>query len=262
MAFTVSARVQRPGGPGSIKAVTVDVTKLGGSRAEPLYDDGEHDDEKAGDGTYAATIRFDAAVFQQQGFRETNLLTVRAIDDSGAPDTWPAVVRIPRGAGVIDLMRGGYDSARTEGPVTIRQVRDQGVRPRTNALCFAATAPGPWRAAWLMPGDGVNGAGRRWLTLYVKGDTNQELTVHLVDHHKIGSEGFFDEPHFSRPVPLIAGGYLKAVTPTHQQVRIPIDKLLPKGVFFLRWHTAGIALSAAKGAKPGTYYVDLARLEP
>ena len=57
-------------------------------------------------------------------------------------------------------------------------------------------------------------------------------------------------------------GYLKAVTPAYQKVRIPIEKLLAKGVFFLRWHTAGIALSAPAVGKPGTYYIDAVRIEP
>jgi hypothetical protein len=113
-----------------------------------------------------------------------------------------------------------------------------------------------------MPGDGVNSAGCRWLTFQIRGDTSQELFVHLMDHHRIGNEGIFDEPHFSKAVPLIAGGYLKSITPTYQKVRIPISELLPKGVYFLRWHTAGIGLSLPEGGKPGSYYIDLAQVEP
>jgi len=262
MKFTLQAQVEHPLGSRGIKSVAVDASKLDSSRAAPLYDDGQHNDEKAGDGIYGATFHFTTAIFEQQGFRETRLLTVTATDRNGASDAWPAVIHIPRGPTATSLMHGGWDSARAEGPVTVQTVGNQGVHPRTNALRFAATGPGPWRAAWLVGSDGVNSAGFKWLTFYVRGDANQELFVHLMDHHKIGTEGFFDEPHFSRPEALIAGGYLKAITPTYQRVRVSIEKLLPKGIFFLRWHTAGIGLSVPKGGKPGTYHIDLVKIEP
>lgn len=262
MSFTVLAEVRHPRGPGGIRRVTADVSALGGSRAEPLHDDGRHDDGKAGDGVFAAAVPFSPAVLERQDFREELLLTVTAADADGASDTWPAVVNIPRGPAAVGLMRGGWDSERTEGPVTVGQVRDEAAHAKNHVLRFAASGPGPWRAAWLMPGDGVNSAGLKWLTFRIRGDTDQELFVHLVDFHRIGTEGFFDEPHFSRPEPLIAGGYLKAVTPEYQEVRIPIDKLLPKGLLFLRWHTAGIGLSVPKGGRSGTYHVGEVQIEP
>lgn len=262
MGFTVRAHVRHARGPGGIKSVTVDASKLAGSRMTPLHDDGKSDDEKAGDGIYGALIRFSPAVFGQQGFREMLLLNVTATDTNGLRDSWPAAVSVPRGPAVISLMAGGWDSERTEGPVTARMVHDRSLGDRTNVIRFAVTGTGPWRAAWLVPGDGVNSAGLRWLTFHINGDTSQELFVHLVDHHKIGSEGFFDEPHFSAPVPLIAGGYVKAITPSYQKVRIPIARLLPKGVLFLRWHTAGIGLSGPREGKAATYHIHLAQIEP
>jgi hypothetical protein len=114
----------------------------------------------------------------------------------------------------------------------------------------------------VVAGDGSNGAGLKWFTFYIKGDANQDVLVHLMDHHRVGDDLLYDEPHYSRGVPLIAGGYLKAITPTYQKVRVPIEKLLPKGTFFLRWHTAGIGLSAPDGARPATYHVDLMQVEP
>jgi hypothetical protein len=260
--FAVQARVLHPRGARAIRSVAVDDSELGGTRATPLFDDGRHGDEKAGDGIYGAAVQFSPALLQQEGFRETLWLTVTATDEAGASSSWPAVVHIPRGAVAAGLLRGGYDCERTEGPVAVRMAHGEGVSPKTDVLRFTATGPGPWRAAWLMPADGVNCAGCQWLTFHIKGDTPQELFVHLVDHHRIGHEGFFDEPHFSAPVPLIAGGYLKAITPAYQQVRVPIEKLLPKGVYFLRRHTAGIGLSIPRGGKPGTYWIDLAQIEP
>ena len=262
MGFAVRARVQHPRGGRRIKSVTADLSKLGGHRAAPLYDDGKHGDEKAGDGIYGAAVQLSPSIFQQRDFRPIQLLTVTATDMNGPADTWPAVIHIAGSPTAINLMQGGWDSARAEGPVAVRMVRDDAVRANTNAIRFSASGPGPWRAAWLTPGDGANSAGLRWFSFSIRGDTNQELFVHLVDHHKIGTEGFFDEPHFSKPVPLIAGGYLKAVTPSYQKVRIPIDKLLAKGVFFLRWHTAGVGLSVPKGGKPGTYTINFAQIEP
>ncbi len=60
----------------------------------------------------------------------------------------------------------------------------------------------------------------------------------------------------------LSGGYLKAITPAWQKVRVPFEKFLPKGTFFLRWHTAGLGLSAPDGARPATYHVDLIQVEP
>ncbi len=89
-----------------------------------------------------------------------------------------------------------------------------------------------------------------------------DYKVSEMDHHRVGDDLLYDEPHYSRGVPLLAGGYLKAITPSYQKVRIPLDKLLPKGTYFLRWHTAGIGLSAPEGARPATYFVDLMQVEP
>jgi hypothetical protein len=262
MSFTIQAQVRHPRGPGAIRRVTADVSKLGASQAEILHDDGAHNDGKAGDGTYATTVSVPPTVLQQHEFRERLLLTVTAVDDGGASDRWPAVVCVPRGPAAVSLMHGGYDCQRAEGPVAVRWTRDEAARSKSDALCFTATGAGPWRAAWVVPGDGVNSAGLKWFSFRIRGDVNQELIVHLVDHHRIGNEGFLDEPHFSKPVPLIASGYLKAVTAEYQEVRVPLEVLLPRGLFFLRWHTAGIGLSAPAGSKPGTYYVDRVQVEP
>ena len=155
-----------------------------------------------------------------------------------------------------------YDLHRADGPVAVNWVPHEGLRPKTSALRFAATGPGPWKAYWVADGDGMNCAGLKWLTFYIKGDASQELNVHLMDHHRVGEDALMDEPHYSAPVPLIAGGYLKAVTAAYQKVRIPLEKLLPKGTYFLRWHTAGFGLSAPEGARPATYHVDLIQVEP
>ena len=262
LGFTVRARVQVPAGARGVKSVTVDASALGAGAAVTLHDDGRHDDAKPADGTYAAAIRFSPDVFGRQGFRERLLLTVTATDAGGRRATWPAVVNIPRGPAAVSLMRGGYDCEWTEGPAAIRWVRVKSGRSSSEAIRFEPAGGGPWRAAWIMPDDGVNSAGLGWLAFRIKGEPSQELSVHLVDHHRIGREGFFDEPHFSRPVPLIGGGYLRAVTPAYQEVRIPVSKLLSKGTFFLRWHTAGIGLSGGAAARAGTYDVDQVRLEP
>jgi hypothetical protein len=262
MRTTIRARVRHPGGPAQIKSVTVDASRLGGSPATLLRDDGEHDDGKDGDGVYGARLRFTPALFRQEGFREMHLLTVTAVDMAGARASWPARLHISRGPTAVGLMRGGWESPRAEGPVTIRMVRDSSLRPHANVLQIAATGPGPWRAAWLMPGDGVNSAGLKWLTFHIKGDVDQELLVHLMDFHRFGSEGFFDEPHASAAAPLLGGGYLESVTPAYQTVRIPLARLLPRGLYFLRWHTAGIALAVPEGGRPGVYHIHDARLEP
>lgn len=149
-----------------------------------------------------------------------------------------------------------------EGPVSVAWASREGIEPKAAALRFAATGPGPWRGTWITDGDGVNCAGLKWLTFHIKGSPSQELSDHLMDHHKIGDDGLFDEPHFSRGVPLIAAGCLRGIQPTYRKVRVPLAKLLPKGIFFLRWHAAGIALATGKEGKAGTYYVDLIRVEP
>ena len=262
MKFAVRAQVDHPGGLREIKAVTVDASELGASPATPLYDDGQHNDEKPGDGIFGAAIPFAASILQQESYRESHLLTVKATDTAGGSATWPAPLFIPRGLPPISLMRGGWDCAYAEGPVAVQMVHGEGLRRDTGVIRFAVTGPPPWRAAWVVPNDGMNGAGYQWLSFYIKGNVDQEILVHLMDHHKIGNEGFFDEPHYSQPAPLIAGGYLKSITPTYQKVRLPIARLLTRGTYFLRWHTAGIGLSSPEGARPATYWVDGVQIEP
>jgi len=254
MQFTLHARVLHPRGPRALKSVTVDAAKLGGGDATPLV--------AGADGVFAATLRVSPAVFGEKRFRETCALTVKATDDAGASDAWPAVVHLARGPAAFRFHQGGYHGAGAVGPVEVHWAGSGGVHPKSAALRFAATGPGPWRGYWVVAGDGYNSAGLQWFTFYIKGDVNQELLAHLMDHHRVGDDLLYDEPHYSRGVPLLAGGYLKAITPGYQKVRIPLDKLLPKGTYFLRWHTAGIGLSAPDGARPGTYYVDLVQVEP
>jgi len=272
MKFTVRAQVRVPcGNSGTDQTsglslnspqVTADLSELGGGPAVPLYDDGNHDDGKAADGIYGTTVIVTPAILRQPDFRETRLLTVTARDAGGAGDSCVAVAHIGLGPAPAVLLRPGRDEVVEEGRVSVRVVGDQGLHPKSSAVEFRASGAGPWRGAWLMPGDGVNSAGCKWLTFAIRGDTDQELFVHLMDHHMIGEGGFFDQPHFSKAVPLIAGGYLKAVTPAYQKVRVPIAELLPRGLYFLRWHTAGIGLSVGERGRPGTYYVDLMQIEP
>jgi hypothetical protein len=262
MRFTILAQVRRHSGAAAVRAVTADLSMLGGPKDAPLRDDGRHEDERAGDGLYGARVRFGRGLFQQRDFRERLLVTVQATDTHGLSDTWPAVVNVSQGPVPASLMHGGWDSSRTEGPVSVRMHNADGARGKASVLQYVATGPGPWRATWLVPSDGVNSAGLKRLSFYIKGDVDQDLSVCLVDHHKIGSEGFLDEPHYSLPIPLIAGGYLRAITLDYQAVSIPLAKMLPKRTYFLRWHTAGIALLAAEGARPATYHVDLVRVEP
>ena len=264
--LTVLAQVRGPGDR-PLRAdqlrVTVDLAELGGGpQPEPLYDDGNHDDEKAADGIYGTTVIVPPALLRQPDFRETRLLTVTARDAGGAGDSCVAVVHIGLGPAPAVLLCPGRDEVVEEGQVSVRVVGDQGLRPKTSALEFRASGNGPWRGAWLMPGDGVNSAGCKWFTFVIRGDVDQELFVYLMDHHRIGEEGLFDKPHFSKPVALIAGGYLKAITPAYQKVRVPIAELLPRGLYFLRWHTAGIGVSVGEKGKPGAYHIDLVQIEP
>lgn len=255
MQFTLQARILHPRGVRAIKSVVVDAAKLGGAEATPLVPDGQ------ADGLFSATIRVSPALLDQKRFRETCLLTVRATDEAGLSDTWPAIVYLARGPVPFRFHLGGYHGFGAVGPVEVHWTGG-GVHPRTTCLRFTAKGPGPWRAYWVVAGDGYNSAGLKWFTFYIKGDVSQEIYAHLMDHHRVGDDLLYDEPHYSQGVPLLAGGYLKAITPTWQKVRIPIEKLLPKGTYFLRWHTAGIGLSAPEGARPATYYVDLMQVEP
>ena len=262
MKVTVQARVQHPRGPRAVKSVTVDASKLGGSAAVPLHDDGQSGDEQPADGVFGTIIHISPTIFDQRGLRETCLLTVKAADDAGASETWPAIVYLARGPVAARFLQGGYHGSGAVGPVSVGWASGQGVQPKGAGLRFAATGPGPWQGYWVVAGDGYNSAGLACLTFHIKGDVSQEIFVHLMDHHRVGDDLLYDEPHYSRGVPLLAGGYLKAITPSYQRVRIPIEKLLPKGTYFLRWHTAGIGLSAPEGARPGTYHVDLIQVEP
>jgi len=271
MSFDVLARVAHPGGPRAIKTVTADVFVLGGKPNAPLYDDGNHDDGRAGDGLFAGRVDFQASALdpenrqaQRQGFPGVGAITVTAVDAAGKAGTWSAAVSVLARADRVDLGPGGRFNGRTDRDgVSVYAARDEGLAGGT-VWCYEARTTGPWLALPGMDfrgGFGVNISGRDTLTFRIRGDVNQELQVQLFDHFRLGSD-VFDQPHLSRPVPLIAGGYLQAVTSNWQQVRIPVAELLPKGHYFLRRLGGTIALSAGQGGKPGKYYLDQVCLEP
>jgi len=264
LGFTVLAKVVHPAGPTAVKAVTVDLSLLGGPRDAELYDDGKHDDGAPGDGLWARRGDFspDRLGSLPPGDPRPPLpgrsaLTVTAFDASGASDSWSAPLAVHRRPETLSLWPGGrglrFPSTLTEGPVSVRDAGEE--------LIFSAAGPGPWRGAWIMGAGGMNISGRRFLTFEICGSVNQELYVHLVDRYFVGSD-IIDEPHFSRGAPLLGGGYLKAITPTFQKVRIPVSRLLPKRWLFLRKHGAGIALSAGANAKPAEYAVRKVQLDP
>lgn len=62
--FQVTARVTAPK-DAPPAGVTVDLSRLGASPVTPLFDDGQHGDGAAGDGTYGATFRVDPARLRQ-----------------------------------------------------------------------------------------------------------------------------------------------------------------------------------------------------
>jgi len=271
LAFTVQAKVDHPKGPAALKVVTVDLSLLGQSRSAELFDDGKHGDGKPADGLWARQVPFLPSGFSalSSGDRRPRLpgksvVTVTAIDKQGASDNWSAVLAIYQRPQPVSIWPGGrhfrFPGTETEGDVSVHEARGEGPE-KGDALCFDASGPGPWRGAWIMGAAGVNTSGRDALSFYIRGDVNQELYVHIVDHYVQG-ENMIDVPHYSQPAPLISGGYLKQVTPEYQRVRIPIEKLLPKGTLFLRRHTAGIALAVDKAGKPGRYYVAGVRIEP
>ncbi len=270
MGFSVEAKIEHPRGQAAVASVTVDASSFGSGRTVQLHDDGKHEDGAAGDGLYAASVSFTSSIFQNAHKRRWPLpgktaLTVTATDKAKKTDSWSAVVSIHSKPAKIVLWGwggGSYRRYHREGPaISAGRARNQGIEPGSAALSFGADGPGYWRGAWFWADGGINIGGRDNVLFQIKGDVHQELFVQLVDHHKIGLD-VFDEPHYGHRVPLIAGGYLKQITPRYQQVRIPIAKLLPKGTYFLRMHCAGLALSAPTGGKPGRYYLDQVWIEP
>ncbi len=268
MNFAVQARVAHPEGLSAIRSVTVDATGLGGTRDVPLYDDGLHNDGSAGDGLYAGTVRFFTRIFQQasalsRAVRGKITLPVTATDRAGNSDSLAAAVAVLRSPETIVLFaQGAHEGAKVEGPVTAQQVANEGAEAGAIAIRVAATGSGPWRGGWMASGGGRNIAGCAKLVFHIRGDRSQEVYVQLIDHQVLGPDAILDEPHFSERVPLIAGGYLKSITPAYQKASIPINKLLPKGVYFLRLHEVGVALSTMYLGKPGTYYISGAQIEP
>jgi hypothetical protein len=269
--ITVQARVEHPKGRSALKVVTADLTVLGGRPDAELLDDGKHGDGPAGDGLWAATFPFNPTAFDRLPEHDrrwplpgVTAITVSAIDTSGASDSWSAAVSVQRRPEPVSIhpLAIGYrfGSVVGDGPVDLHDDGANALLPRHAALCFTASKPGAWRAARIA-GSGVNIIGCQTLSFYIKGDLSQDLYVQLVDRYQVG-EDLVDEPHFSRPVNLISGGYLKAITPKYQQVRIPISALLPKGALFLPRHAAGIALGAGPDGKPGKYYLDQAYALP
>lgn len=264
MSFVVQGRVEHPNGPKAVKAVTVDLSILGRSRSSVMFDDGKHADGKPADGLWALEVPFLPADFDKpaQGDRRRRLpgisaLTVTAFDTGGASGHWSAVLGIFRRPEPVSIWPGGrhfrFSSTGSEGPVRVYEAGRQGPS-QSDAVCFEATGPGPWNGHWIMGAGGLNITGCDAVTFYVKGDVPQELNVHVVDRYVVGIDAI-DVPHYSRAVPLIQGGYLKAIRPDYQHVRVPLAELLPRGTVFLRRHGAGFALSVDQAGKAGTYYI-------
>ncbi|MHC4717127.1 MAG: WD40/YVTN/BNR-like repeat-containing protein, partial [Planctomycetota bacterium] len=265
MSFRVLARVDHPRGPGAVKTVTADAFALGGQPKVPLYDDGKHNDGKPADGLFAGRAVFAASALapnnsnaQRAGFPGVGAVTVTAVDSAGKAATWSAAVAVVPRPARIDLGPSGRFGHRSDvDGLSVYMAQGQGIDGGT-AWCFEARSPGPWRGLPAMDfrhGFGLNISGRDTLTFHIRGNVNQELFVQLFDRFRIGAD-VFDQPHLSRPVALIGGGHLQAVTPAWQQVRIPVTELLPKGHYFLRRFGAGVALSAGEDGKPGRYYLD------
>ncbi len=274
MGFGVLAKVSHPKGPRSIKSVTVDLSIIGGSALTQLHDDGKHGDGKGGDGLWGTQVRFLPGDFPSLPRHDRrwglpantrSAMTVTALGTSGQKDSHSAVIAIRRKPAPVSIWPGGrrfrFAGEIVEGTVTVSQHVDRQRDPNNPALLVQATGPGPWRAAWHIGEGRLNISGCDTLRLDIKGTVNQELYVHILDYFRMG-ENMIDVPHWSRGVPLIAGGHLKSIGGEYQTVRIPMKLLLTKGTLFLRQYGAGIGLATKEGGKPGAYYLANVTAEP
>ena len=274
MGFAVLAKVSHPKGPRSIKAVTVDMTVIGGSSSARLYDDGKHADGKPGDGLWGTQVRFLPSDFRSLPRHDRrwglpsnthSSMTVTALDTSGRKDSHSAVIAVRRKPSPVSIWPGGrrfrWAGQIAEGPVRLSQHIPRQRSTEAPALIVEAAGAGPWRAAWHIGEGRLNISGCDTLSLDIKGTVSQELYVHVLDYFRIG-ENMIDVPHWSRGVPLIAGGHLKSIGRDYQTVRIPMKLLLAKRTLFLRQYGAGVGLSVKAGGKPGTYYLANVTAEP
>ena len=85
----ITAEVSDPDGASDIKAVTCDVSPLGGSERQELYDDGTNGDDKAGDGIYS--ISFTVSKDAGEGVQA---IPVRAEDKEGNSGSGEAEVTV------------------------------------------------------------------------------------------------------------------------------------------------------------------------
>lgn len=275
--FAVQATITHPDGLGAVKKVTADFTAIGGKANVEMFDDGAHFDGQAGDGVYGAEASFSTALFHDDSSDLPPKLpktpgpppvhrpmlpglagvTVTAADADGKSDSWSAVVSLQRRPEPVSLFpqtnNSEYHAVDAEGPVKVTH--------DTREITFDAAGRGPWKGTWTMAQAGLNTYGRDFLTFTIKGDTDQEIYVCLIDSSNIGGD-MVDIPHYSQRVSLIAGGYLKNITAENQKVRVPMSELLPKGTLFHRRHTAGIAIGVLGNGKAGKYTIDSVQILP
>jgi hypothetical protein len=267
---TLQAQIAHAQGLSSIQSVTADCEKLGNMKKVRLFDDGKHNDGSPNDGLYGANIEFLAYTvcarhFFSRTVRNRIPFTVTVRDVKGSADSWALLATVSPGPQPIVLYseKNGNGRARVEGPVELKRTKR---RKRKNepleeaSLTITASGSGPWRAGWLSTNQNIAGLAK--LSFYIQGTAEQELFVQLMDHHVLGPDDIFDEPHFSGKVPLKGGGYLRSIKAEYQKVTVPVTKLFPEGVFFLRWHGAGFAFSTEKEGKPGVYHIRDVVLEP
>ena len=275
-AFTVNAEVFHPKGNTAIKQVTFDFSIGGGEASTPLFDDGKHDDGAAGDGKWGAQVKLPAG-FAWKIPREDRRrgygiqpFAVTAVDSDGAKDTLPALLHVRRPPQTVTLFNGGEHHGRFNDPNDnlLKGQVEAGARDKAGiggarGMVMTSKNDKPWRVVWgeLFRSTAVNISGFKTLSFHVKGTVNEDLQVCLMDFF-VEKDEQVDDFNFSRPVGCISGGYLKALTGEFQEVAIPLDKLLPPGVRFMRKRTIGICFQIVSNAKPGTFTVDRVQLLP
>jgi len=259
------AQIEHPGGVSAITEVRVYTGPLGDAKGAVLLDDGKHGDGKAGDGMYGITLPFSNRWFSVRPgkrapttFPGRSALTVKVTDAKGEARTAPLVVGIYRLPTPFTMWaaRSTWWKPSLEGPITIARPKKKGKDPKYPGFVITSKEPKAWSVKFIR-GSQWNTYGQKHVVLEMKGSVSpSDMFLSLYDNLE-----YLDDVRPSREVGLVSGGYVKAITPEFQSIRVPVE-VLCRGTTFRRGHCGGFRIRVPDGVPPGTWQIDSVSFTP
>jgi len=259
--IVITARVL--GASGEANAVTVDLSRLGGSPQTPMFDDGRHGDGAAGDGVYGAIVPIDPRDFRGDP------------NDWRVP--WPgrlALTVTARGAdgakagavGVLELLGRLESFTYWDEPPDRSQYACQGgaiveidgaAQAHFGKRCLKLTvAGGQWSFPLQPLGQRVSIAGQYALSFWIKTDANDQEELYV----QVRDNPVFSMPQSTAKVPIVKENLIEGswAGGQYRRVVVPLRRLLKDSPSFQPQLLQQIIFSG-DGASRRSYWIDQVR---